>query len=651
MKYSILFLLAFPGFILCSAQEHMNKDSLLRLLPTAAEDTNKVSLLINIGQQYEGNNPELSKYYYQEVKKLSRQLNYLRGEIRFYTNYTFVLNMQGYYDSSLAMNLESVSLAKKLGDGMMLGKTLFNTGTSYRLMGDYENAVKYYEEGKKVFEPYRDTGIDAQGADILSTLYNALKLYRKALEYGRQAITGLKKTGNIVMLGDAYVNMGINYTNLGYNDSAIYCFRQALKIAQKTGDQNMEGTLYLNLGDLYIQAMDFISLKPMMEKALVLAKRLGAAENQVIAYKGLSMHYQFIHDWENSRKYADSALALAEKYNLAEQKGKVFGQLSNLSYSVQDMINGEYYARKSSGLQDSLLNETVQKATVELEKKYESASKENRIKKLETEHELQQLVIDRKNLVNRILVAGTFLLLLLGYLLYRNYRQKQRLQQKKIKELEAEKQLAATEAVLRGEEQERSRLAKDLHDGLGGMLSGIKYSFQTMRGNLIMTPENHQAFERSIDMLDSSIKEMRRVAHNMMPEVLIKFGLDTALHDFCEDVKRSGALDVTYQSLGMENAEIPRQVSITVYRIVQELLNNTMKHAGAHTALVQVSKSGDIINITVEDDGKGFDTAILNQPAGIGWNNIRSRVEYLKGKLDVQSGPGKGTSVNIEFKS
>ena len=147
--------------------------------------------------------------------------------------------------------------------------------------------------------------------------------------------------------------------------------------------------------------------------------------------------------------------------------------------------------------------------------------------------------------------AAQSALLIISMLSYRNYKHKQKLQQQRITELETEKQLTATEAVLKGEEQERTRLAKDLHDGLGGMMSGIKYSLQTMKGNLIMTPENQQAFERSMDMLDSSINEMRRVAHNMMPEALVKFGLDTALKDLCNDINQSGALQVNYQSIGI----------------------------------------------------------------------------------------------------
>ena len=164
-----------------------------------------------------------------------------------------------------------------------------------------------------------------------------------------------------------------------------------------------------------------------------------------------------------------------------------------------------------------------------------------------------------------------------------------------------------------------------------------------------MTPDNQQAFERSMDMLDSSIKEMRRVAHNMMPEVLVRFGLDTALRDFCDEVNRSGALKVAYQSIGMEQVKVEQTTAIAIYRIAQELLNNTMKHAAASSAILQLSKTASGIDLTVEDDGKGFDTRILTGSKGIGWSNIQSRVDYLKGRLDVQSVPGKGTSVHIEI--
>jgi signal transduction histidine kinase len=190
------------------------------------------------------------------------------------------------------------------------------------------------------------------------------------------------------------------------------------------------------------------------------------------------------------------------------------------------------------------------------------------------------------------------------------------------------------------------------------MLSGIKYSFSNMKETLIMTPDNMLGFQRGLDMLDSSISELRRVAHSMMPEALMKFGLNAALKDFCTSINNSGVLKVIYQSHDADNLDISQTASVTIYRIVQELLNNSIKHAAATQVLVQLNKEDNKLLLTVEDDGKGFDIASLQEAKvrtdgsvgrGIGWTNIISRLDYLKGKLDIQSAPGKGTSVNIEI--
>jgi two-component system, NarL family, sensor kinase len=168
-----------------------------------------------------------------------------------------------------------------------------------------------------------------------------------------------------------------------------------------------------------------------------------------------------------------------------------------------------------------------------------------------------------------------------------------------------------------------------------------------MKGNLIMTPDNALAFERSIDMLDSSISEMRRVAHNMMPEALLKFGLTTAISDFCNDINQSGAIKVNCQMIGMEEVEIEQTKSVTIYRIVQELVNNVIRHAAAKNALIQLTHNNGEVSVTVEDDGRGFNTTILEGSKGMGWMNIQNRIDFLRGKWDIYSKPGEGTSVHI----
>jgi two-component system NarL family sensor kinase len=169
-----------------------------------------------------------------------------------------------------------------------------------------------------------------------------------------------------------------------------------------------------------------------------------------------------------------------------------------------------------------------------------------------------------------------------------------------------------------------------------------------MKDNLIITPDNMTVFERSLDMLDTSIRELRRVAHNMMPEMLTKFGLNEALKDYCNTINSSKLITIKYQSLGME-ARLDKSVEIIIYRIIQELLNNTMKHATASEAFVQLIREQNRLSVVVEDNGKGFDSSLMENNKGAGLTNVRSRVDYLKGQLDIHAEPGKGTLVTIEF--
>jgi len=627
----------------------MNRDSLLKLLPQAKNDTNAVQLYINIGQQYESNTPDSAKLFYKKAGNLSRKLNFPKGIIQYINNYTFVLNMQGLYDSSLMLNLQAVKIAREIKDSISLAKTLFNTGTSYRILEEYENAVRYYEEGKRILEKHGDDEIKIRCNEILQMLYYQMKNYEKAIVLGEKSVAGFRKMNDRPSLGVALSNLGTSYASIGKFDRAVVLFNEALKIGKDIGDKYMQSSQYLNLGDILIQHGEYEKVKPLMESALTIAKELKIAENELLANEGLSTYYTFKKDYVLALQYGKMALSLSYQFNFKAQRAKVFTQLSNLAYANHDMPLGEYYATQSTLLGDSLLNENIRKITLDLEKKYETEKKVSQIQKLESERKVQKLSLQRRAIFNYMLFAGILVLIIISFLSFRTFKQKQRLQQQRIAELETEKQLAATGAVLKGEEQERSRLAKDLHDGLGGMLSGIKYSFNTMKRNLIMTPDNHQAFERSMDMLDSSIKEMRRVAHNMMPESLVKFGLDTALKDFCNDINQSGALQVNYQSIGLVDVQLEQTIAITLYRIVQELINNTLKHAAAKTAIVQVTKANNQLSVTVEDDGKGFNTAIIKQSMGMGWSNIQHRVDFLKGKLDVDSRSGKGTSVHIEL--
>ena len=624
-------------------------DSLLKLISVAREDSNKVNLLLSIGDLFQNADPEKSKQYFRMAAELSKKINFTRGTQKFYRHISQAFAVQSQYDSILYYSQLGLDLAKSKKDTFTIGVSLFNIGTAYRFKSDYENAVVFSLEGARILEGKGYTNIESGLYDGLQVLYMTLAQYDKAIYYGEKAVSAGRKLGDKNSLSTALNNLALSYMEVNRMQNAKQVLIEAIDISKTIDNKSVEGSALNNLGEIAIREGEFDLLKKYGEQSLQINQQINSEENIATSNVCLAIYYQSHNDFIKAKEYAMVALKISEQNNLLSEKSQCMKILSNIFFSMNDFIQGYSYYYKSQKIDGEIFNESLAQKEAALKVKYETEKKEIQIKKLEADKKVQELSIRQKNILNYILIASAFILLIISLLAYRTYKQKQKLQQQRISELETEKHLTVTENVLKGEEQERTRLAKDLHDGLGGMLSGIKFSLNTMKGNLIMTSENNQAFERSMDMLDSSIKEMRRVAHNMMPESLVKFGLDTALKDLCNDVNQSGALQVSYQSIGLENEIIEQTTAVTIYRIVQELINNTMKHAAAKTAVVQVTKSDSHLSVTVEDDGKGFDTTILNQSKGIGWSNIKNRVEFLKGTLDVQSEKDKGTSVHIEL--
>jgi two-component system, NarL family, sensor kinase len=237
---------------------------------------------------------------------------------------------------------------------------------------------------------------------------------------------------------------------------------------------------------------------------------------------------------------------------------------------------------------------------------------------------------------------------LFGILGYKNFKTSQKLQQQQITRLERDKQLLAIDAMLKGQEEERGRLAKDLHDGLGGMLSGVKLNFNNIKETLIMDVENTIRFKNSILQLDNSIVELRKVAHNLMPEGLVKFGLKNSVLDYCNSMQLSSNVKILYEQLGEERS-LENTKELVIYRILQELINNAIKHANAKQIVIQLIKNKNNVLITVEDDGKGFIIDDLKKIKGIGIRSVQQRVDYLMGTIYFDSKLDVGTFINIEL--
>ncbi len=514
--------------------------------------------------------------------------------------------------------------------------------------------IEALEAWKDSEDPQKQIAIATYYSKI-STVYYKLNQFDKALQYDKLSLAIFMDGTNEEGKAWSLIYVCDDFNALKQLDSSLVYLVRATPIVKKLNLPKLNIQYYNKLAQISRLKKDYTNAIYYYEKTISEAGRLNDSFQIASAKKMIGVCYEKLNKYEAAEKYLLSSLSIAQQNNYVREKIEILQELVNVEENINNIPQAFVYLKKLTVLKDSMNNENSKNAIAEIENKYQAVEKSKEIVQLQKDKQIQTLSIKQKSTLNYFLMALIGTLLLVIFLIYGNLRHRQllakqekELQLQHIIELEKDKQLVAVDSMLKGQEDERTRLAKDLHDGLGGMLSGVKFSLMNMKSNLIIDHENVVVFERSLDMLDTSIQELRRVAHNMMPEALVKFGLDEALKDYCSNLNNAHILHVQYQSFGMEQ-RIEGTTEIIIYRITQELLNNIFKHAKASEVLVQLLREENRLSITVEDNGKGFDINDLEKSKGSGWANIKSRVDYLKGKLDLHSDAAKGTSVNIEI--
>jgi len=608
-------------------------------IAVAKSQETKVDAINELGDYWFNNNYDSASYYYEKAYRLSKKISYKKGLFNYSSNAGNVYLFRGKYDKLKSLMLSSVKLAIDLKDKHHEAIFVTNLGNAYMYNAEYQKAVENFQNGIRLFKANNEPDYERKINSFIGICFLNSNNLNKSIEYANKAyILSEKAKDSVTMctslsiLGKSCVEKKEFLKAKPYVEKALL-FATNLKMGNEIADAQYDKSRILFSEGNYKEAIEWCN------KSIKYYDQTGNIISKVNSLCSISDYYLKNGDKKNAFESIKTAEDLASKNQLKSHLLLVYSSLANLNKKTENYKEAFYYLEKNQFSNDSLNSENLKNKLQELDTKFQTAEKDKNILILEKEQLKQKTFI-------YALLAIVIGLLIFSYLLYRNFSARKKISEQEITQLQQEKKIDAAQNMLQGEETERTRLARDLHDGLGGMLAGVKFQLNSMKGNVILSEENAETFTRSITQLDNAIAEMRRVAHNMMPEALLKFGLNDTLKNYCDSVSQNSGLAISFQSFGMEK-RLEQTTEIVIYRVVQELLNNTLKHANATNVYIQLSRNENTISLTVEDDGKGFDVDKI-QKNGIGLSNIQHRVDYLNGKMDIKS-DDKGTSTHIEF--
>jgi len=548
---------------------------------------------------------EIARLYFGKSLDLYRQLQDTLSLISVYNAFGIILKRTARHDSATVYFLKALQLSEKKGYKEGIGPILNNLADVYYRLKDYENGRKYSEKSIEINQKLNNLNHVSMAYTTLGSIALDEKKYPEAEKFYNMAADIQKKLGNKIMLYNSYINLGNVFQKKGNIPGASEYYQIALIEFRKTGYQEGIISAMMNQASLLDENRQEKKALILLDSCMVLARKSHSLELIKNIYQKIYLIYAKTGDYRNA--YLNQAIY----------------------HNLYDSINRFDNERKVE----------------ELRLIYDKEKDQARILSLENENLEKDLRIRKRTNQRNIYLLGGLALALgafsISWYLFHKSKTDKKFAEQKIRQLEEEKKMLAARYIVDGQEEERKRIAKELHDGLGVLLNTIKMQFTSITSYL---PENKPVLEKATRLLEQATGDVRRISHNMMPGLLTRFGLFEAVEDIFENLNDIEGLKA-HLSITGDQSRLPENMEIMLYRIIQEMVNNTIKHAAATEISFSITRSDDRLHFIYEDNGKGFNVEEALQKKSMGIVSIISRVNFLGGHIEFISSPGQGTHI------
>ena len=552
-------------------------------------------------------------------------------------------------DTALAYIKKSYQLFRSIADSIGIARTLNSFGIIYKAIAEYDSAAYYYIKYLQLNDQIGFLEGMSAGLINLGKVYYLNGEFEKAKTNYLLSIDYAQQFNRLSHISLAYTNLGMVARAEKNFDKALNYYHKSIKINKQINNQSGLAASHMNIGNIYFEKKYYTNAFNQYESALAIYKDMGHSKAIIDVMMNQAVVYEQIKEYRKSMEIYNSILELAKELNDKYQVRNIYYNIYKLYKLMDDNSKAFEYQTKYYELNDSIFNLEKAEVITDLTLKYEKEKDQAQILELENENLAKDLSLKKRtNQRNTYLFSGSGIILIIMFLFifHRNKSRKDKIiADQKIKQLEEEKKLLAAKFLVEGQEEERKRIAKELHDGLGVLLSTAKMQFTTIKDK---SPENRPLIDNATKLLEQAAGDVRKISHNMMPGLLTRFGLYEAAEDLIEQLDETKGLSAICETIG-DKKRLPENTEIMLYRIIQEMVNNTLKHAEAKNIRLHMNILSEQLNITYSDDGIGFNVEEKLQIKSIGLTSIQSRVEFLNGQSTLESAKGKGTAYLMEI--
>lgn len=585
------------------------------------------------------------------IEKCLEMVLYLDDTLRLAKGYYqlgSVLKETADYDLALYYSYKSLGLYLLLGDPVGIFGNYNSIATSYLKKSEFDSAAYYYLEAIKICEQLGSETYLAMVYDNLAGVYYNEAQYETSLKYTNMGL-------EINLKYNSTGNLALSYTNLGRlaikNDQFQEAFKyydQAISLYEQLGDMSGIVGIYNNYGALYLDQSKYKQAIEQFDKAIEGARQIGSTEVWVTALGNKARALSRSGKISQAMALYDSCLALTYRTDDKDFRIIVLGNISDNYKRNGDYRRAFEYLVRKYNLQDSVYNIKKTKVINDLVQKFDKEKDQASILSLEKDNLQKDLNLRKRTSQRNAYLFGGLAIIVLTLFIVIYLRQRAAKEKiiasQKIRQLEEEKKMMGVKLLVEGQEEERKRIATELHDGLGVLLSATKMQIALVGDK---SPENKEMVDKAYRMLEQAAGDVRKISHNMMPGLLTKLGFFEAVEDLFENIADSGERNAVCTITG-DPDRLAESKEIMLYRIVQEMVNNTLKHAEAGNIELRISVLSGLLDLNYSDDGKGFDVMQKLESGSIGLKSIQSRVDFLNGKLAVVSKPGEGVKYTVQ---